>query len=138
MEPIEATNRAGQSTAVGRPKPVPIGRPGPQQRLGLFAVRLRNRLYLRSNAFLFGSNHPANLGKIKSRRADSATAYQLITSVRLAIAEYCTGLQFPHRQRVFLFPALPTIAEHCVRVRVKPGSNGLRSSWIIRRRFLCR
>src|SRR5918995_3969771 len=97
METIEATNRAGQSTAVGRPKPVPIGRPGPQQRPGLFAVRLRNRLYLRSNAFLFGSSHPANLEKIKSRRADSATAYQLITSVRSEIAECCTGLQCPHK-----------------------------------------
>src|ERR687890_2400512 len=72
MEPIEATNRAGQSTAVGRPKPVQSADQGPQQRLGFFAVRLRNRLYLGSNAFLFGPNHPANLEKGPGQRDTQA------------------------------------------------------------------
>src|ERR671920_1629754 len=72
MKPIEATNRAGQSTAVGRPKPVQSADQGPQQRLGFFAVRLRNRLYLGSNAFLFGPNHPANLEKGPGQRDTQA------------------------------------------------------------------
>jgi hypothetical protein len=36
-------------------------------------------------------------------RADerTRTAFLLITSVRSVVAEHCTGLQIPHRQRVF-------------------------------------
>jgi hypothetical protein len=50
------------------------------------------------------------------------------TSVRSWVAERCRSLQIPHKQRDFLFPVLPTIAGYCVRVRVKLGSIGVRSS----------
>jgi hypothetical protein len=38
----------------------------------------------------------------------------------------------------FSFPALPTMAGCCVRVRVKLGSSGVSTPWITRSRFLCK
>src|SRR5215204_4408365 len=59
MEPIEATNRAGKSTAVGRPKPVPIGAPGPAattQALWRFAHATRSVASARSGPAVVNRN----------------------------------------------------------------------------------
>src|SRR5215207_5497327 len=82
---------------------------------------------------LLHSAYLAYLWAIKRADERTRTADLLITSDTSGVAGVCTGLQIPLSRPV---PVL-CLAQRCTVLRSRWCQSGVRSSWIMLRRFLC-